>query len=80
MPRPLISSAQAITLLTEQPKQIAKLTTNLSERKLKKAPEPGEWSCVELLAHLRTCADMWGQAIEKILAGEDMFSAMNPRT
>lgn len=81
MPKLLVPIKKAMTLLQEQPKQIAELTAGLSKRQLHKPPEPGEWSCVELLGHLRTCSDMWGQAIDKILAeNQPTFKAVNPRT
>ena len=81
MPKQLIPVPQALDLLRQQPSQIAEMTAGLSERQLHTPPEPNEWSCVELLGHLRTCSDMWGQAIERILAEEQpTFKAMNPRT
>jgi len=81
MPKQLIPVSQALDLLREQPGQIAAMTAGLSEHQLHMPPEHNEWSCVEMLGHLRTCSDMWGQAIEKILAEEQpTFKAVNPRT
>ena len=44
-------------------------------------PEPGEWSARDVLAHLRACADVWGNYIMVIL-NEDQptFKAVNPTT
>lgn len=81
MPKQLIPVEKALALLSEQPARIAEITAGLNERQFHMPPEPNEWSCVELLGHLRTCADMWGQAIDTILAKDHpTFKAVNPRT
>lgn len=44
-------------------------------------PEHDEWSANDVLAHLRACADVWGNCIEAMIA-EDMptLRAVNPTT
>ena len=78
--RPL-TIEQVLTLLAEAPPRIAALTAGLAPAQLHASPNPGEWSANEVLAHLRSCADVWGSYIELIL-GEDRptFKAVNPTT
>lgn len=73
--------SKILKLLEETPTQFAQLTTDLSEVQLHKAPQEGEWSATELLAHLRSCSDMWGKAIQVILTeDEPTIRAVNPTT
>jgi DinB superfamily len=48
---------------------------------LRAAPNPDEWSANNVLAHLRACADVWGNCIMVMIA-EDMptLRAVNPRS
>ncbi len=76
-----LSVEQILTLLAEAPSLIAEATAGLSSEQLRAAPTPGEWSVNEILAHLRACADMWGDAIATILAQDNpTIRAVNPRT
>lgn len=75
------SIEQVLTQLTEQPKTIAKLTADLSRSRLHDAPKHGEWSINDVLAHLRSCSDMWGKYMRTIVAEDrPTIRAMNPRT
>ena len=66
--------------LASAPVRIAELTKGVAAARLKAAPEPGEWSVVEVLAHLRACADVWGGHIAAILAEENPTRrGVNPR-
>jgi uncharacterized damage-inducible protein DinB len=72
---------QVLTQLTEQPKTIAKLTADLSRSRLHDAPKRGEWSINDVLAHLRSCSDMWGKYMRTIVAEDrPTIKAMNPTT
>jgi hypothetical protein len=72
---------QVLTLLTETPPRLAALTAGLAPAQLHAAPNPGEWSANDVLAHLRSCADVWGSCIETILAQDKpTIRAVNPRT
>jgi hypothetical protein len=51
---------QVLSQLTEQPKAIAALTADLPRARLHRSPSRGEWSINDVLAHLRSCGDMWG--------------------
>ena len=52
---------QILTLLADQPKTIAALTAGLPDGRLHRPPARGEWSVNDVLAHLRSCDDMWGK-------------------
>jgi hypothetical protein len=48
---------------------------------LKTAPEPDAWSANAVLAHLRSCADVWGSCIASMLAQDHpTIRAINPRS
>jgi hypothetical protein len=78
--RPL-AIEQVLNLLAAAPPRIAALTAGLAPAQLQAAPAPGEWSANEVLAHLRACADMWGDCIAAIIAHDHpTLRAVNPRT
>lgn len=78
--RPL-SIDQVLTQLNEQPKAIAALTAGQPRARLQDPPRSGEWSVNDVLAHLRSCADMWGRYIAIIVAEDrPTYRAMNPTT
>jgi hypothetical protein len=71
---------QMMASLREAPAQIAALSEGLTAAQLRAAPAEGEWSMVWVLAHLRACADMWGEAMMRIIAEDrPAFQAVNPR-
>ena len=70
-----------LTMLAEAPPRIAAFTSGLAPVQLHAKPSPDEWSANDVLAHLRSCADVWGDCIEVILAHDTpTIRAMNPRT
>ncbi len=72
---------EVLTQLAEQPKAIAALTERLPRARLHRSPSRGEWSLNEVLAHLRSCGDMWGRYIATIVAEDrPTIRAMNPTT
>jgi hypothetical protein len=72
---------QLLTRLKEQPEAIAALTAGLPRSRLHTPPRGGEWSVNDVLAHLRSCADMWGKYIAMIIAEDHpTIRAMNPTT
>lgn len=72
---------QILTLLAETPPRITALTVGLTPAQLHTAPNRGEWSANDVLAHLRSCADVWGNCIKVILAQDTpTIRAVNPRT
>lgn len=81
MPNHAFTSEQALTLLAATPMRLAELTANRTPAQLRTPPALNEWSTNDVLAHLRSCADMWGAAIAVILAQDKpTFRAINPTT
>ena len=81
MARQLMTIEQILAILTQSPDRLTELTAGLSDSQLGHPPEPGEWSVTEVLAHLRSCADVWGDAIEAIVTTEHpTIRAVNPTT
>jgi hypothetical protein len=88
MPERALPTEQILSLLAEAPPRLAALTDGLPPERLRAAPGPDkwsagadEWSANDVLAHMRACADMWGDAIETILAHDrPTIRAVNPRT
>lgn len=79
--RQLLAMEQILAILRETPGRLGQLTAGLDEAELHAAPEPGEWSATEILAHLRSCADVWGAAVETIVENDHpTIRAVNPRT
>ena len=81
MPRGVMTVEQILSELTDGPPRIAEATSGLTNTQLHAAPSPGEWSANEVLAHLRSCADVWGDCIATILEQDKpTIRALNPRT
>jgi hypothetical protein len=77
----LLPVEKIVPLLASAPGYIEGLTDGLTEDQLHAAPAVGEWSANEVLAHLRSCADVWGQCIITILHDDKpAIRATNPRT
>jgi hypothetical protein len=72
---------QMLIELEVAPGRIAALTSELRAAQLRTAPGADEWSANDVLAHLRACADMWGDAIMAIVVEDHpTIRAVNPRT
>jgi len=80
MARDDLSIEEILSLLSAASPRVAEATVGVSPDLLRTRPGPDEWSAVDILAHMRSCSDMWGGAIEKILGGERTFKAINPTT
>ncbi|HRN50996.1 MAG TPA: DinB family protein [Anaerolineales bacterium] len=81
MAKELMPPAAAVALLSELPAKIAELTARLNERQLRQPEKPGEWSCVEILAHLRACADVWEGIVARMLEEKHpTIRYVSPRT
>jgi DinB superfamily len=81
MPNRSLTIEQLLTLLAATPPRIAALTAGLAPAQLQVAPAPDQWSANEVLAHLRACADMWGNCIVEIITYDHpTLRAVNPRT
>ena len=76
-----LTTQQVLTLLAETPTRIAVLTAGLAPAELYTSPNLDEWSANQVLAHLRACAEVWGNAIAAIIAEDrPTLQAVNPRT
>lgn len=72
---------QILSILEQTPHRLRELTAGVRQSQLHIAPEPGEWSLVEVLAHLRSCADVWGNVIETIIdTDHPTIRAVSPTT
>ena len=81
MAKKAVPIEKIIALLKQNPLTIAELTAELTPKQLRTVPNEGGWSAVEVLAHLRSCADVWGNCMATILAEDrPTIRAINPRT
>jgi DinB superfamily len=81
MPSGSLTIEQILTLLAATPPRLSALTTGLAPAQLQTAPDHDEWSVNDVLAHLRSCADVWGDCIAAILAEDGpTLRAVDPRT
>ena len=81
MPQRALTIEQILAMLAAMPPRITELTVGLTTAQLHAAPSPGEWSANDVLAHLRACADVWGDCIVMIINQDTpTLRAVNPRT
>lgn len=67
-------------LISETPQRIAKATSGLEEARLQFKADSKSWSVNDILAHLRSCADLWTHSIYAMLAAsEPVFSDVDER-
>jgi hypothetical protein len=75
-----MTPGQLLTVLATTPTRLAAVTAGLDQNLLITSRDE-EWSVNEVLAHLRSCADVWGDAIGQILAEDGpTIRAVNPTT
>jgi hypothetical protein len=78
--REALSIGEVLHLLRANPEQLAASTAGMSDQQAAMRSRPDDWSVNEILAHLRACADMWGEAIQSMLAEDHpRIKAINPR-
>ena len=81
MPRRSLTIAQVLAVLAATPPRIAALTAGLIPAQLHTTPNHDRWSAHDVLAHLRACADVWGNCIAVIIAEDTpTIRAVNPTT
>lgn len=69
-----------LDMLESAPVRISAAVATLTPTQTHAAPQAGEWSVNDVLAHLRACADVWGGAIARILAEDHpTIRARDPR-
>jgi hypothetical protein len=70
-----------LQLLSATPRGLVAMTGDLDPARLNFKPDADTWSVSEILAHLRSCADVWGGSIQAMLAREHpTLRYISPRT
>jgi hypothetical protein len=67
----LAESEGVLSLLAETPRRIAAAAAGHSAAELALPLATGEWSAVQILAHLRGCADVWPATIYAMLRADN---------
>jgi hypothetical protein len=81
VPSQSLTIEQVLTPLSETPGRVAALTGGLVHARLRTPPTPDEWSANDVLAHLRACADVWGNYIKRSIAEDNpALRIISPRT
>ena len=81
MPDKSLTIEQVLAMLAESEPKIAAHTAGLTPAELRTPLNQGEWSANEVLAHLRSCADVGGNCIAAILAEDrPTIRAVSPIT
>ncbi|OAI41475.1 hypothetical protein AYO38_03555 [bacterium SCGC AG-212-C10] len=75
-----LSIDEVVALLSGMPGWLEALSAGLPA--VRTHPRMADsWSANDILAHLRSCSDVWGEAIARILAeDEPVIRAINPRS
>ena len=69
-----------LRVLSETPERIMQLTKDLDEARLQFKADYKAWSANDILAHLRSCADLWSHSIYAMLAeNQPVFSDVDER-
>lgn len=70
-----------LALLAETPQRLAVMTHGLDTARYHTPLAENEWSVQEVLAHLRVCAEVWGQSIMAMITQErPSLRYVSPRT
>lgn len=70
-----------LRLLAETPARLAAMTSTLKSERLERKVNDDEWTVNEVLAHLRVCAEVWGQSILVMISQEQpTLRYVSPRT
>jgi hypothetical protein len=59
---------KVLKLLAKTPRRIASMSKGVENARLHFRPGEKVWSANDVLAHLRSCADVWGKSITAMLA------------
>src|ERR1051325_7912095 len=69
-----------LRIISETKQQIAQAAKGLQEARLQFKADSKSWSVNDILAHLRSCADLWTHSIYAMLAeNEPVFSDIDER-
>ncbi|HXC78328.1 MAG TPA: DinB family protein [Candidatus Acidoferrum sp.] len=81
LPERLLPIDQVLTVLAENARRLVATTSGKAPAQLHTRPAIDGWSANDVLAHMRSCADVWGGCIEAIIAEDrPTLRAVNPRT
>jgi DinB family protein len=81
LPKSSLTIEQILGILAATPTRLATVTAGLDPVILRTAPGSDEWSANDVLAHLRSCADVWGDCMERIVREDrPTLRAINPQT
>ena len=79
--RRTLSDEQVRTLLAATPGRLKVVSVGVSKQLLRTSSAEGGWSANDVLAHLRSCADVWGASIDRLVAEDSpTIRAVNPTT
>ena len=68
-------------LLAQTPRRIASASKGLEQARFHYKPDGEDWSANDVLAHLRSCADVWGKGIVAMIQQEHpTLLYISPRT
>jgi hypothetical protein len=70
-----------IKLLEETPRRISAASKGIKNARLQSRPDEEAWSANDILAHLRSCADVWGKSIMAMVTQDHpTILYISPRT
>jgi hypothetical protein len=70
-----------LKLLAETPRRIASASEGLDDARLRFRPDEEAWSANDVLAHLRSCADVWGKSMLAMIEQDHpTLRYISPRT
>ncbi|BEP16199.1 hypothetical protein acdb102_45100 [Acidothermaceae bacterium B102] len=76
-----LTPQQLLELLAATPTRLGAITAGVEPARLAAAAGEDEWSANDVLAHLRSCSDVWGESIGRILVEDrPTIRAVNPTT
>lgn len=76
-----LSTERVLELLAATPTRLGAITAGVEPARLAAAPGEDQWSANDVLAHLRSCSDVWGGSMSRILSEDGpTIRAVNPTT
>jgi hypothetical protein len=66
-PRIGTEANQTLRVLSDTPKEIARIARGSDDRQLHRKPAPDAWSARDIVAHMRACAEVWGRSINRMV-------------
>ena len=80
MTLPPMAPEAILVVLAENPDRLAAATAGATPERLREATEAEPWSATDVLAHIRSCCDVWGGYVDRMLTEEmPSIKAISPR-